>query len=106
MEKVALNIPCFGCILQHFVFVFILISYAAFGSFYFINLLCWKFEITVYKKKIRYRNFGGRDFRRDDSPPYSQKFIPEITKKYALLAKNTFLKEKKKIFKESVQKWT
>ena len=108
MEKDALNMPCLGCIVEHFVRMFILIC-KAFGNLDFLDLLCGTFIFNVYKKKHHLRNFSktkgwsfcGRKFciiLFCDSWPYSQKLTPEKNKKYALFTKNAT------IFKENLQK--
>ena len=86
MEKVALNIPCFGCTVEHFVSLINLICFTAFGNLDFLKLLCEEFSFNVYKKKHYLSNFGQNQIQklRVLKKTYknghdSQKFIPQNT---------------------------
>ena len=65
MEKNVLNMPSYGCMVEHFVLVFILICFTAFGNLDFLDLPCVALILNVYKKNYHLRIFGkinGRNF--------------------------------------------
>ena len=66
MKKMPKSMSCFGCTVEHFVFVFILICFKAFGNLDFLDLPCGTFIFNVYKRKLLLRNFSkinGINFR-------------------------------------------
>ena len=52
------NMPCFECIVEHFVLAIILICFPAFANLDFLNLHCGAFICNLYKKKHHHRNLS------------------------------------------------
>ena len=104
MEKNVLNMPSYGCMVEHFVLVFILICFTAFGNLDFLDLPCVALILNVYKKNYHLRIFGkinGRNFFAE--------FIFAIhdpTQRNLFWKKKSFPYKKRWFFRKTYKKWT